>query len=600
MLSHNENPEDNENVQASCTSSGICFGLSPQVIGAFVGLALIVIGGVIRIKRANVTPSSSTHISMPSFITNDGSQTTIGGLRGQGGKGSLRESFVGFWGKLPRRFWNFYIDAFMVASYRKEWGKYKLWSHRSPLRPERNNLLRAQLKQRKLEQKQKAYQELLQRKADAAPVTHNHADCQRVRINVGGCRYDTQVRTLSRFPDTLLGDPRKRQKHYDPIADEYYFDRNRSSFETILHYYQSGGRLRRPENISTDILLDDAKFFQLGNTIILQYQIDEGLSYAAQPDDILPKNMFLRKVWLLFDYAESSTQARIVAIISVASVVTSIVVFCIETLEELDGTDQYQISSTGHATVQDFDPLDIGDPFFLTESACSAWFFVEYVARFYSSPVKLKFLKGYLNIIDLFAILPYFFLIITRPARKNNGPGRNPQFLLSLFRFITLARVFRIFKLSRHSKGLKILGKTLHASLNELILLIFFVIIGVILFASAVYFAEQGHPDTHFPSIPDAFWWALITVLAIALPVPVIVSNFNFFYHQAVDDHDLSWIKINHVPPCPYRPMGLCPQNMRGIPGRKKKAEAAESFTSDEEFGELKDLPKKVNYKSSL
>jgi hypothetical protein len=83
----------------------------------------------------------------------------------------------------------------------------------------------------------------------------------------------------------------------------------------------------------------------------------------------------------------------------------------------------------------------------------------------------------------------------------------------AILRIIRLVRVFRIFKLSRHSKGLQILGQTLKASVRELALLIFFIMIGVVLFASAVYYAEHGGENSLFVSIPDAFWWAIVTMV---------------------------------------------------------------------------------------
>ncbi|KAK3918812.1 Potassium voltage-gated channel protein Shaker [Frankliniella fusca] len=38
---------------------------------------------------------------------------------------------------------------------------------------------------------------------------------------------------------------------------------------------------------------------------------------------------------------------------------------------------------------------------------------------------------------------------------------------------------------------------------------------GVILFSSAVYFAEAGSEMSFFKSIPDAFWWAVVTMTTV-------------------------------------------------------------------------------------
>lgn len=197
-----------------------------------------------------------------------------------------------------------------------------------------------------------------------------------------------------------------------------------------------------------------------------------------------------------------------------------------------------------------------------------------------------------MNAIDFFAIVPYFVTLATMLAAKRDSDepkfGINPDSKaanqsssLAILRVIRLVRVFRIFKLSRHSKGLQILGMTLKASMKELALLIFFLLIGVVLFSSAVYYAEADSERSNFKSIPDAFWWAVVTmttvgygdmrpvgvwgkfvgslcaiagVLTIALPVPVIVSNFNYFYHRETDQEDLASTNFNHVKSCPYLP----------------------------------------------
>ena len=71
---------------------------------------------------------------------------------------------------------------------------------------------------------------------------------------------------------------------------------------------------------------------------------------------------------------------------------------------------------------------------------------------------------------------------------------------------------------------------------------------------------DAAGETSHFKSIPEAFWWAIVTmttvgygdmhpitpggkvvgsvcalcgILCLALPVPVIVSNFMYFYQRA-------------------------------------------------------------------
>ncbi|XP_054167865.1 potassium voltage-gated channel subfamily A member 2-like [Oppia nitens] len=419
------------------------------------------------------------------------------------------------------------------------------------------------------------------------PLHHRHELCERVTINVSGLVFETQLRTLQQFPSTLLGDPAKRIRYYDPHTNEYFFDRNRAVFEAILYYYQSGGRLRRPVNVPLDIFVEEVKFFELGEAAFNKFREDEG--FIKEKEKPLPKNEMKRKVWLLFEYPESSQAARVVAIISVVIIILSILIFCLETLPEFKHYKIFNITANLSRVVEDEVP-SITEPFFIVETVCIIWFSVEIIIRFLSCPSQIAFLKDIMNAIDFFAIVPYFVTLATMLAEK---PEDEPRFhsasdskssqssSLAILRVIRLVRVFRIFKLSRHSKGLQILGMTLKASMKELALLIFFLLIGVVLFSSAVYYAEADSDRSNFKSIPDAFWWAVVTmttvgygdmrpvgvwgkfvgslcaiagVLTIALPVPVIVSNFNYFYHRETDQEDLQSTNFNHVKSCPYLP----------------------------------------------
>uniref|UniRef100_H2Z2T6 BTB domain-containing protein n=1 Tax=Ciona savignyi TaxID=51511 RepID=H2Z2T6_CIOSA len=421
---------------------------------------------------------------------------------------------------------------------------------------------------------------------------------ERITINVAGMKYETQDKTLKTFPETLLGNQDQRIQHYDPIRNEYFFDRNRPSFDAILYYYQSGGRLRRPVNVPIDIFTEEIKFYQLARSkeiygCCLTYRISRAvmrLTMQLIGVDVLingvnrPILAFVSTIVVLtvnqiehshfqlwthmvfrLQYPESSSAARVVAIISVSVILLSIISFCLETLPSYQpasvSTVAPNVTTLFSATTRSPTPANMisnerrfSNPFWIIETICICWFSMEVTVRFLCSPDKLRFWKNIMNIIDIVAIAPYFISLGTEEqATDEDGKGMS----LAILRVIRLVRVFRIFKLSRHSKGLQILGQTLKASMRELGLLIFFLFIGVVLFSSAVYFAEIDNEKSDFKSIPEAFWWAVVTmttvgygdmkpitvagkvvgslcaivgVLFIALPVPVIVSNFNYFY----------------------------------------------------------------------
>lgn len=215
-------------------------------------------------------------------------------------------------------------------------------------------------------------------------------------------------------------------------------------------------------------------------------------------------------------------------------ILASVVVFCLESMPYFEDKRSRQFRAL-----------------YIIDIICVAWFTLEFIIRLIFCPRKVQFFKKPMNWIDFGAIVPFYLdLFISESNIKT----------IVVLRVVRLIRVFRIFKLSRHSYGLQILGHTLKSSCSELFLLAFFLSIGVVIFSSIIYYAEKDIPKTKFTTIPESFWWAVVTmttlgygdmapeswegkivgsfcaisgVLMIALPVPVIVSNFSLYYSHA-------------------------------------------------------------------
>lgn len=267
-------------------------------------------------------------------------------------------------------------------------------------------------------------------------------------------------------------------------------------------------------------------------------------------DLFMPHGGWRLKLFLVLEDPSSGPLARFVSLVSLGVIVTSVTCLCAETVfdSECDETGCHEKTTP--------------EAFAMIETVCIAWFTTEYLLRLLAVRSKGKFIKAVMNVIDVLAIAPFYITLISIMLDPDGGGGGSS---FAIVRVIRLVRIFRVFKLGKHSSGLVVLGRTISGSMNELMLLLFFLAMGVLLFATAVYYCEHGREGEGlddspvFISIPHGFWWAIVTmttlgygdlypvtpagmivgsmcsitgVIMIALPMVVIGQNFADHYSQ--------------------------------------------------------------------
>lgn len=155
--------------------------------------------------------------------------------------------------------------------------------------------------------------------------------------------------------------------------------------------------------------------------------------------------------------------------------------------------------------------LVAGGFFFWFEVFSVAVFTVEYLGRIwactslpeYSHPImgRLKFAIQPLNLIDLMAILPFYF------AAKNLD-GR-------VVRALRLYRIIRIVKLARYTAGFSVIGRVLKNKKEELLITASLMLMLLIISSTFVYYLEMEAQPEAFSSIPAAMWWASSTLTTV-------------------------------------------------------------------------------------
>lgn len=370
----------------------------------------------------------------------------------------------------------------------------------------------------------------------------------RITLNVGGIKFESYVSTLHNIPDTRLAWMTENLDSEAITSKEFFFDRHPGVFVHILNFYRTG-KLHTPTDVCGPLFEEELQFWGIDEkqmepccweTFTKHREAEENLKSFEGPgfEDLQIKsnrkmssisfsgyswmqNKF-DETWKMMDSPHSSNFARRFSIFSCLMIIISVSLYCIGTMEELDCCKDY---------------IRVVNLF------CAVFFTIEFLTRVIVSPDRIRFWKQTMNWIDFLSLFPTYLLEIFPSS-----------VWISNLVIIRLLRLFRFFKLSY---GLQVLVHTLKASFYELTLLLLIVLIPLVVFSSMVYAVEHSQHETKFKSIPDTFWWCLITMttvgygdmypmswagkmiggvcavcglLIVALPISVIGSNFSLYY----------------------------------------------------------------------
>ena len=261
-------------------------------------------------------------------------------------------------------------------------------------------------------------------------MTMNADQENRVILNVGGIRHETYKATLKKIPATRLSRLTEALANYDPILDEYFFDRHPGVFGQILNYYRTG-KLHYPTDVCGPLFEEELEFWGLDSnqvepccwktytqhrdtqeTLAVLDRLD--LDTEKPSDEEIARKFGMEedylngtlswwqrlkpKLWSLTDEPYSSNAAKVVGLLSVFFICVSIVSFCLKTHPNMRVPSIRNITvmttNSTKAWVLDKNQTNPHQAFFYIECVCNAWFTMEIITRFTCSPSKVEFLKG--------------------------------------------------------------------------------------------------------------------------------------------------------------------------------------------------------------
>ena len=149
-------------------------------------------------------------------------------------------------------------------------------------------------------------------------------------------------------------------------------------------------------------------------------------------------------------------------------------------------------------------------------------FTIEYLLRIWIAPehapyhhlpawrARLRFMVSAEGIVDLLAVLPFWLAI----------------FFQADLRFLTVFRFIRFLKLARHSAAMRSLLNAIYSERRALLGGIVILVGTMMITASIMHLAEKDAQPDKFGTIPDAMWWAIVTLGTVGYGDVVPVTQF--------------------------------------------------------------------------
>ena len=196
---------------------------------------------------------------------------------------------------------------------------------------------------------------------------------------------------------------------------------------------------------------------------------------------------------------------------------------------------------------------------FTVEYGLRIWVAVEHRPYQHETAVRARwnYLRSAAGIVDLLAILPFWFAFLLPPD----------------LRAFVVIRVIRFLKIARYSPAMRSLLEVIYRERRALFGCVVILIGATVVAAAFMHIAEGRVQPDKFGTIPDAMWWAIVTLgtigygdvvpvttagkliagatiflglIMVALPVGIIASGFAEEVHRR--DFVVTWEMVARVP----------------------------------------------------